>query len=350
MKKRKGRHVKSKIGLVLIVIVILVVMFFVGQRFSITGEVKGVGGGGRPGGGGDTGDGTAKAQCSDGLDNDGDGFCDFQWKRASCSDGTSPGDTDCTSKDDDDEGGGGAVQVTTSSGDKEDLGISGDVIVWEDSWHIYMNDLSTGRTKKITKGKIRYRDPNVDGGYIVYWGSSDGIHSVYRYEIATGRETRMGQGFSPNIGGDVIVWVSDNGNALRKLEISTGKASNIATYGTIVGRPFVFGNIVVFEKDEGVYYPRDKSVNANIYMRDLSTGVETQISTHDRGDWNPITDGRYIVWEEFRYPYKLYKYDISTGLVVALTTGGSSQRGASISGDNVVFADGRNANPINNFY
>lgn len=41
-------------------------------------------------------------QCSDGLDNDADGFCDFG-AGAVCTDGSSPGDADCYSATDDSE-------------------------------------------------------------------------------------------------------------------------------------------------------------------------------------------------------------------------------------------------------
>ena len=47
--------------------------------------------------------GRAPAACSDHLDNDGDGFCDFAWKKAYCVDGSQPGDPDCDAKDDDSE-------------------------------------------------------------------------------------------------------------------------------------------------------------------------------------------------------------------------------------------------------
>ena len=43
------------------------------------------------------------AQCSDGLDNDGDGYCDFAWKKAECTDGSIVGDAGCATKDDNDE-------------------------------------------------------------------------------------------------------------------------------------------------------------------------------------------------------------------------------------------------------
>ncbi|MFH1408660.1 MAG: hypothetical protein ABIH34_02025 [Nanoarchaeota archaeon] len=58
---------------------------------TITGEAKG-GGSGIP-----------KPQCSDRMDNDGDGYCDFLTSKTRCIDGSIPGDVDCASADDNQE-------------------------------------------------------------------------------------------------------------------------------------------------------------------------------------------------------------------------------------------------------
>lgn len=42
--------------------------------------------------------------CNDHIDNDGDGYCDFSWRKAYCSDGSIIGDADCSGKDDTLEG------------------------------------------------------------------------------------------------------------------------------------------------------------------------------------------------------------------------------------------------------
>ena len=49
------------------------------------------------------GGGKIKAQCSDGIDNDNDGYCDFLAKNTRCRDGSEPGDVDCGSKEDNKE-------------------------------------------------------------------------------------------------------------------------------------------------------------------------------------------------------------------------------------------------------
>jgi len=47
---------------------------------------------------------TEPAACNDHIDNDGDGFCDFSWKKAYCDDNSIVGDSNCTSKHSDFEG------------------------------------------------------------------------------------------------------------------------------------------------------------------------------------------------------------------------------------------------------
>jgi len=55
-----------------------------------------------------------QAACNDHIDNDGDGFCDFLWKKSSCMDGSTPGDPDCLSKSDDDEAGSCVVECNSN--------------------------------------------------------------------------------------------------------------------------------------------------------------------------------------------------------------------------------------------
>ena len=53
--------------------------------------------------------------CSDHIDNDGDGFCDFSWRKAFCSDGSVLGDSDCATKDDNNEGGSCVISCSLNS-------------------------------------------------------------------------------------------------------------------------------------------------------------------------------------------------------------------------------------------
>lgn len=43
------------------------------------------------------------SECDDHIDNDGDGYCDYAWKKAYCNDGSIVGDAGCRSKRDNNE-------------------------------------------------------------------------------------------------------------------------------------------------------------------------------------------------------------------------------------------------------
>ncbi len=70
------------------VILLIFVLFISGAGGTITGEAKGN---------------QLKPECSDQVDNDGDGYCDYLTTRTRCRDGSIPGDADCASSTDNKE-------------------------------------------------------------------------------------------------------------------------------------------------------------------------------------------------------------------------------------------------------
>jgi beta propeller repeat protein len=83
--------------------------------------------------------------------------------------------------------------------------------------------------------------------------------------------------------------------------------------------------------------------NLDIYMYDLSTGDERQISTDFHNEVNPAISGDRIVWQDFRNGYPdIYMYDLSTGTETQITTNYAQHMCPGISGDRIVWADDRN--------
>jgi len=156
-----------------------------------------------------------------------------------------------------------------------------------------------------------------------------------------GTETRITTDVSSQSGhaiyGDRIVWTDDrNGNGdIYMYDISTGVETQITTDG---GQryPAIYGDRIVWED-----YRNGKD---DIYMYDISTGVETQITT-DGGQWDPAIYGDRIVWYDFRNGNSdIYMYDISTGTETRITTDVSVQYDPAIYGDRIVWQDSRNGN------
>jgi hypothetical protein len=85
---------KKQIYLGITLVALIMVISFIALAASPTGMFKG-GIPGKPS--------KPSAECSDHIDNDGDGYCDFAWKKAYCDDGSTVGDSGCSAKDDNDE-------------------------------------------------------------------------------------------------------------------------------------------------------------------------------------------------------------------------------------------------------
>lgn len=82
----KRRRIHFQLGMGVIVLSVLVIVFLLGSFF----------------GGGVTGLPSATTQCSDRIDNDGDGYCDYD-KGVRCSDGSLSGDSGCSNRKDNSE-------------------------------------------------------------------------------------------------------------------------------------------------------------------------------------------------------------------------------------------------------
>ncbi|MBU1120829.1 M64 family metallopeptidase, partial [Candidatus Micrarchaeota archaeon] len=86
---------KNLLGLFLILVIAIIIIGII-QFISPFGAPVGA-----PGRG--TGKDNTPIECDDHIDNDGDGYCDFYWKKGYCSDGSTLGDPDCESRKDKNE-------------------------------------------------------------------------------------------------------------------------------------------------------------------------------------------------------------------------------------------------------
>jgi beta propeller repeat protein len=134
---------------------------------------------------------------------------------------------------------------------------------------------------------------------------------------------------NPSISGDKIVWEEDrNGNDdIYLYDLSTNQETQITEYGG--ENPSISGDKIVWEDDY------------DIYMYDLSTNQEIQITTGSIFTKNPSISGDKIVWKESGI---IYMYDLSTNQEIQITTGSFLTKNPSISGDKIVWEDDRNGN------
>lgn len=161
--------------------------------------------------------------------------------------------------------------------------------------------------------------------------------------IAKTRITTSGLASNPAIYGNCIVWEDyRNGNAdIYMYDLSTQKETQITTNESEQVCPDICGNRIVWTEYE-------RGGNDDIHMYDLSTFTETQITTNNSTQNLPAIYGDKIAWQDRRNEDgDIYMYEISTSKEIRLTSGKSEQWGRpAIFGDRIVWTDSRNGYDI----
>lgn len=235
-----------------------------------------------------------------------------------------------------------------------------DRIIWHDSrnggyeYDIYMHNLSTNKDTQISK-----RNNSLDAFPAIY---GDGIvwmdyhGGIYMYNLTTCKETQITADdgvYNPDIYGDRVVWVdmSVDGNPnIYMYEISTHKQIQITTSGSVLYNSVaIYGDRIVWAdlRNSVVNWKlpgNGSGIKSDIYMYDLLTKKENQITTSGSAGSPDIYDNR-IVWTDTRSNEKsdIYMYDISTKKQIQITTNKSAAVPV-IYGNNVAWMDYRNKN------
>jgi len=120
------------------------------------------------------------------------------------------------------------------------------------------------------------------------------------------------------------------------------------TSGLIPSEPAIYGDRIVWADYRNTAVDDQ---NWDIYMYNLSTQEETQITTNESGQSNPAIYGNSIIWQDNRNGnYDIYMYDLSTSKETQITTNESDQMNPEIYGDKIVWIDERNGNENTDIY
>uniref|UniRef100_UPI0006CF517C PKD domain-containing protein n=1 Tax=Methanosarcina barkeri TaxID=2208 RepID=UPI0006CF517C len=228
--------------------------------------------------------------------------------------------------------------------------------------NIYMYDLSTSKETRITTNNSDQYGPDIYGDKIVWEDYRNGNCDIYMYNLSTSTETQITNNKSsqqPAIYGDRIVWQDTrNGESWDKhgnlisywniymYNLSTYTETQITTSG-LAQHPDIYGDRIVWmDKRNG---------NWDIYMYDLSTSKETQITNNELIQRYPSIFGNRIVWESYHEDneaeviepdnYNIYMFDISRFKETKITTVESYKASPAIYDDKIVWTDYRNENP-----
>jgi beta propeller repeat protein len=165
---------------------------------------------------------------------------------------------------------------------------------------------------------------------------------IYMYDLLTQKKSQITFNYTqyrPSISGNKIVWEDYRGRSydiyLYDLDTKTEKQITNDSYGQY--DPSISGNKIVW----GDY----RNYNSNIYMYDLDTKTEKRITNNSYGQYGPSISGNKIVWEDYRNSNSdIYMYDLDTKTEKQITNDTYSQYNPSISGNKIVWEDNRNSN------
>ena len=143
---------------------------------------------------------------------------------------------------------------------------------------------------------------------------------------------------------DRIVWQDDsNGNwDIQMYNISTSTKVQITNNDADQQNPDIYGNRIVWQDSRNGGGERYWSLSGNwdIYMYDISTQKETQITSNESIQINPAIYGDKIVWQDFRNGnWDIYMYDLSTSTETQITHNSSDQTSPDIYEDKIIWVE-----------
>jgi len=250
------------------------------------------------------------------------------------------------------------TQITTNGSCQSYPAIYGDRIVWDDcrngegiaqsgypggSWDIYMHDLSTHKEIQITNDSSDKESPSIYEDRIVWHEWRNGNPEVYVYNISTFNKTEITDDVSnhPAIYKDRIVWAINN---IHMYNLSTSTETQITNDTSHQNYPAIYGDRIVWtdSRNEGWNEYGEQYGNLDIYMYDLSTSTEIQITTNNSTQKLPAIYEDRIVWEDKRNGnWDIYMYNLSTSTETQITTNEFNQGFPAIYGDRIVWVDDR---------
>jgi beta propeller repeat protein len=161
---------------------------------------------------------------------------------------------------------------------------------------------------------------------------------IYMYNISSGENKLLIETYSfsaPVIYKDVIVWQDERNenSVIYMYDISTGEEQQITTHTSDQANPVIHDDIIVWQDN--------RYGNWDIYMYAISSGEERQITMEVSDQTNPAIYGDKIVWQDYRNGnWDIYMYDLSSEKEIRLTTSESDQIDPAICGNRIVWVDG----------
>ncbi len=258
-------------------------------------------------------------------------------------------------------------QITTNPSNSLNPDIYGNTIVWQDdrngNWDIYIYNLST-RQEIHTTNTANQVSPAIYGNRVVWEDERNGGYDIYLQDLTTKKQTRIttsGKALYPKIYDSRIVWMDGrNGGSFDEYnypvgnwniymyDISTSKEYQITTNNLTQAGPDIYKDKIVWRDERNMEEnPYNPYLHVQIYMYNLSTSVESQVNYGDSACFVlsfPRIYGDKIVWmaESTGTNYNVYVYNLSTSTLnmIGSPYGNGYASQAAIYGNKIVWEEG----------
>lgn len=276
--------------------------------------------------------------------------------------------------------------VAVERADQNDPAVYADIVVWTDwrnantssderaLWNadIYMFNISAGEEQQVSTDDSLQIGPKIYEDRVVWTDTRNGSADIYMYNITSSEETQLTDNefdqWYPDIYGDRVVWEDTrNGNAdIYLYNITSGEEIQITADEAPQVDPVIYGDIIAWTDTRNVNLTGDEgnltlqdvlSSNSDIYMYNISSGEEIQVTNNTSWQEGPTIHEDRIVWADLRnadltsdnwldWNVDIYMYNITTGEETQITADGSNQLLPAIYGDRIVWEDYRNHDTV----
>jgi beta propeller repeat protein len=207
--------------------------------------------------------------------------------------------------------------------------LAGYLSIWTDyrngNLDIYYYDLEEDKEKQITNDPSDQIQPKIYDDYIAWTdyrngGSPQGLYTdafnempeldtdVFVYNLKTGEEKQITKTGSNQTLADIWnnkVFFYEKPNNLTNLycyDILTEQSNMIQNPGKYFSDVAVYNNRIVYGANRGSPSAGPRfTTNEDIFMLDIESNAETQITTNPEQQTGPDIFGDYVVWNDWRY-------------------------------------------------